>query len=255
MTPRLLLGDCLERMSEIEDGSIDLVLSDPPYQLTACAWDSMIPLEPMWAHLKRVTKPNAAIVMTASQPFTTTLIASNMKMFKYCWVWKKILATGFSHSKNMPLKDYEDIVVFSKAPIGHAALLGSQRMNYNPQGIFGCERKNKRASKGFNGAMERKSQTNEYISVVSGFPKMVIEFSNVIFKKTTHPTQKPVALMAYLIRTYTNAGDTVLDFCCGSGTTGVACEYWDRRFIGIERDPEYFAIAENRIKDAAHRLC
>jgi len=247
--PWLMQGDCIEKMKEIPDGLVDMVLTDPPYGTTACKWDSIIPLEPMWEQLKRITKPNGAIVMTASQPFTTALIASNMGMFKYCWVWKKSKPTGFSHSKNMPLKDFEDIVVFSIGSIGHEKLLGKKRMAYNPQGVTSCNRVVKRNKKGFDGSMERKSQVNEYVGTLTGFPKMVIDFNNVISNKTSHPTQKPVALMEYLIKTYTNESEIVLDFTMGSGTTGVACKNLDRKFIGIERDETYFKLASDRINE------
>jgi len=249
-TEQLHQGDCLEVMKEIPDNSVDMVLTDPPYGTTACSWDSVIPLEPMWKQLKRITKPNGAIAMTASQPFTTILISSNMGMFKYCWVWKKAKPTGFSHSKNMPLKDFEEVVIFSSGSIGHSTILGDRRMEYNPQGTTKCNRRIKRNKRGFDGAMERDGQVNEYTGTLTGFPKMVIEFNNVIANKTTHPTQKPVPLMEYLIKTYTKVGETVLDFTMGSGTTGVACVNLNRNFIGIELDEKYFKIAQKRIKNS-----
>ena len=244
----LMQGDCLELMKDIPDGSVDMILADLPYGTTAIKWDVVIPFERLWEQYERVIKDNGAIVLTASQPFTTKLINSNMELFKYNWVWKKAKPTGFSHSKNMPLKDYEDIVVFSKGSIGHAHLI-KNRMEYNPQGVYEVSRKIKRNTKGFSGTMERKSQTNEYTGKLSGFPKMVIEFSNVI-QGTVHPTQKPVALFEYLIKTYTNEGDTVLDNVMGSGTTGVACKNLNRNFIGMELDKEYFEIAKKRIAEA-----
>lgn len=243
----LMQGDCLELMKGVPDKSVDMILCDLPYGTTACKWDAIIPFEPLWEQYERVIKDNGAIVLTASQPFTTKLINSNMKLFKYNWVWKKAKPTGFSHSKNMPLKDYEDIVVFSKGSIGHAHLI-KNRMEYNPQGVYEVSRKIKRNTKGFSGTMERKSQTNEYTGKLSGFPKMVIEFSNVI-QGTVHPTQKPVALFEYLIKTYTNEGETVLDNTMGSGTTGVACKNLNRNFIGMELDETYFNVAKDRIEN------
>ena len=243
----LMQGDCLELMKDIPDGSVDMILADLPYGTTAIKWDVVIPFERLWEQYERVIKDNGAIVLTASQPFTTKLINSNIELFKYNWVWKKAKPTGFSHSKNMPLKDYEDIVVFSKGSIGHAHLI-KNRMEYNPQGVYEVSRKIKRNTKGFSGTMERKSQTNEYTGKLSGFPKMVIEFSNVI-QGTVHPTQKPVALFEYLIKTYTNEGDTVLDNVMGSGTTGVACKNLNRNFIGMELDENYFNIAKKRITE------
>ena len=246
---KIYLGDCLAVMRDIPDGSVDAIITDPPYGTTACKWDSVIPFEPMWEQLKRIIKPKGAIVLFGSEPFSSALRMSNIKNYKYDWVWKKTKPTGFSHSKNMPLKDFELISVFSLGSIGHKHLL-KNRMEYNPQGVFECERKIKRNKKGFEGSMERKSQTNEYIGELSGFPKMVLEFNNVIANKTGHPTQKPVALLEYLIHTYTNEGETVLDFTIGSGTTAIAAINTGRNFIGIEKDQSYFDIASKRIKDA-----
>ena len=240
-------GDCLDLMRQIPDGSVDMVLCDLPYGTTACSWDSIIPFEALWREYKRVIKRNAAIVLTASQPFTTALIASNYEMFKYCWVWKKAKPTGFSHSKNMPLKDYEDVCVFSNGSIAHANL-SENRMVYNPQGVFEVERKITRNKKGFDGTMERASQVNEYVGKLSGFPKMVQEFNNVLVG-TIHPTQKPVALFEYLIKTYTNHGETVLDNCSGSGTTAVAAINTGRRFICIEKDLGYYLASCGRVHD------
>ena len=239
-------GDCLELMKDIPDGSVDMILADLPYETTALSWDTIIPFEPLWEQYERIIKDNGAIVLTASQPFTTKLIHSKIELYKYNWVWKKAKPTGFSHSKNMPLKDYEDIVVFSKGSIGHAHLI-KNRMEYNPQGVYEVSRKIKRSTKGFSGTMERKSQSNEYTGKLSGFPKMVIEFSNVI-QGTVHPTQKPVALLEYLIKTYTNENETVLDNVMGSGSTGVACINTNRNFIGFELDETYFNIAKERLQ-------
>ena len=246
MENKVIQGDCLEVMKDIPDKSIDMILCDLPYGTTACKWDTIIPFEPLWEQYKRIIKDNGAIVLTASQPFTSALVMSNIKMFKYEWIWKKTKPTGFSHSKNMPLKDYEGILVFSKGSINHKKLT-KNRMNYFPQGVFSCTRKIKRNKKGFDGTMERKSQSNEYFGELSGFPKMIIEFNNVIKNKTSHPTQKPVALFEYLIKTYTNEGDLVLDNCAGSGTTGVACKNLNRNFILIEKEPEYIDIINKRL--------
>jgi len=206
-----------------------MVLTDPPYGTTQCKWDSVIPLEPMWEQLKRVIKPNGAIVMTASQPFTSALIASNMKMFKYCWVWEKSLKIGFQNANRRPLKNHEDIAVFGGK-------------TYNPEGLKTCGKTNKRGSVGgFSSAVK----TQEYTQKYTNYPCSILKVPSQ--GKTVHPTQKPVALMEYLIKTYTNESDTVLDFTMGSGTTGVACKNLNRNFIGIELDPEYFKIAEARI--------
>jgi site-specific DNA-methyltransferase (adenine-specific) len=243
-------GDCLELMADIPDGSVDMVLADPPYGTTACKWDSIIPLEPMWEHLRRIIKPNGAIVMTASQPFTTTLIASNMKMFKYCWVWIKNRPTGAQHARNKPMSKYEDIAVFSRGSMGHKSLLGACRMQYNPQSVVDTGKTKVVKEKGFHGRHigKRPNQVGRKYRVYTGFPSNVLYFAKE--ESHFHPTQKPVALMEYMIRTYTNPGELVLDFVMGSGTTGVACVNTGRKFIGIELDKNYYEIACKRINDA-----
>ena len=232
----LMLGDCLERMKEIPDGSVDLILTDPPYGTTACKWDSVIPFEPMWEQLKRVIKPSGAIVLFGSQPFTSVLVSSNLKMFKYCWVWEKGKGTGFLNAKKQPIRCLEDVTVFyGKQP------------SYNPQGLvegnFNNGRKSKETTKK---ESTYGKQRNSGPSKFTGYPRQLIKFSGV--HKPIHPTQKPVALMEYLIKTYTNDGETVLDFTMGSGTTGVACKNLNRNFIGIEKDDKYFDISVKRIR-------
>lgn len=236
----LMQGDCLEKMKEIESGSVDMVLTDPPYGTTACKWDSIIPLEPMWEQLKRIIKPNGAIVMTASQPFTTTLIASNMKMFKYEWIWEKPIGTNFFNAKHQPLKVHENIVVFSKMASSYSKK-GS--MNYSPQKIKG---KYYNCVQGDSAHKYHQEMGGHVSKSDERFPKSVIK-NNV--ERGLHPTQKPVALMEYLIKTYTNEGETVLDFTMGSGTTGVAAKKLNRSFIGIELDEGYFQIAKDRIEN------
>ena len=233
---RLIHGDCLEKMAEIEDGSIDMVLTDPPYGTTACKWDSIIPLEPMWEHLKRVIKPNGAIVMTASQPFTTTLIASNMKMFKYCWVWQKQQGTNPMLAKKQPLKVHEDVCLFYQKQPAYIP----QMTEGTPYSGFSSENATTGEIMGKSKSIHRHNPTGER------YPITVQKF-NTERKRGGHPTQKPVALMEYLIKTYTNEGETVLDFTMGSGTTGVACKNLNRSFIGIEKDAEYFQLASDRI--------
>ena len=246
----LMLGDCLERMKDIPDGSVDMVLSDPPYGTTACKWDSIIPLEPMWEQLKRVIKPNGAIVMTASQPFTTTLISSNLKMFKYCWYWEKSKASNFPHAPNMPLKIFEDVVVFSMGVVGHLSQAGVNRVPYNPQGTREGTTVVKQNQNTSDLKYHRDSQTNHttgYRCKREGYPTTHLKVKS---ENGMHPTQKPVALMEYFIKTYTLEGETVLDFTMGSGTTGVACKNLNRKFIGIEKDEKYFEIAKARIEAA-----
>ena len=233
----LYKGDCLDVMNDIPDGSVDFILTDPPYGTTACKWDSIIPLEPMWEQLKRIIKPNGAIVMTASQPFTTTLIASNMKMFRYSWVWEKEQGVNFQHAKRQPLKIHEDICVF-----------GIESPVYYPQGLIPCNINKSNKFKGGNlGHCGSESKRSEYKQSVTNYPKSIQKFNR---QRGLHPTQKPVVLMEYLIKTYTNEGETVLDFTMGSGTTGVACGNTGRKFIGIELDRDYYHIARKRIAEA-----
>lgn len=237
-------GDCLELMKDIPDGSVDMVLADPPYGITACKWDSIISLEPMWEHLKRVIKPNGAIVMTASQPFTTMLIASNMKMFRYCWYWNKVLPRGHLNAKKMPLRVIEDIPVFYLKP-----------PTYNPQKTKGHKRKvarTKYVKEGGEQVYGGEVRDTLYDSD-ERYPNGLITISSANQQNRVHPTQKPVALMEYLIKTYTNPGELVLDFAMGSGTTGVACVNTGRRFIGIELNKKYYEIACKRINEALRR--
>ena len=237
MSIDLMQGDCLELMKTIPDGSVDMVLTDPPYGTTACKWDTIIPLEPMWGQLKRITKKNGAIVMTASQPFTSVLVTSNLKMFKYCWVWNKKRPSNPMLAKKQCLKVHEDVCVFYES-------FGT----YNPQGVFETDGKPRG---GVNPSSTElgfgKSIKAPYKQTRSGYPKSILEFGTNN-TKNAHPTQKPVALMEYLIKTYTNEGDAVLDFTMGSGTTGVAAKNLGRSFIGIELDPTYFQIAKERIE-------
>ena len=237
----LFQGDCLELMKQIPDGSVDLVLCDLPYGTTACKWDTVIPFEPLWAQYRRVAKRNAAIVLTASQPFTTALIASNFKDFRYCWVWDKVNRyTGAMNANRMPMKRHEDIAVFYSA-----------QPAYNKQWRDGRPYSVRRT--GGHGAHVGDAYPEARIGVNDGKHNpcsiLPIKADNKL-EHGLHPTQKPVALMEYLIKTYTNPGDTVLDNCMGSGTTGVACMNTGRKFIGMEQDAKYFEIAQKRIHDS-----
>lgn len=238
----LMKGDCLERMKEIESGSVDLILTDPPYGTTACKWDSVIPLERMWAELKRVIKPNGAIVLFGAQPFTSKLVCSNIEWFKYDWIWRKPKGTGHLNAKKQPMRDKEDIIVFyAKQP------------TYNPQ--FGTGKPYK--DKAGKDHASKSSMTESYGGYTNfrndnegkRYPKQVLEFG-VVERGSIHPTQKPVALLEYLIRTYTNEGETVLDFTAGSFTTGVACVNLNRKGIMIEKDPHYFKVGSERVERA-----
>ena len=222
----LMQGDCLERMSEIPDGSVDMVLTDPPYGTTQCRWDSVIPFEPMWEQLKRVTKKNGAVVLFGSEPFSSFLRCSNIEAYKYDWVWQK-RPVNFLNAKKQPLRKTERISVFGGT-------------TYNPQGLIAKTRVNKRSNSTETNGQHGLSNVSEF----TNYPTDVLE---VVGERGLHPTQKPVALMEYLIETYTNEGETVLDFTMGSGTTGVAAKSLNRSFIGIEMDEAYFKIAKGRI--------
>lgn len=248
----LYKGDTLEVMSKFADRSVDMILCDLPYGTTACKWDTVIPFEPLWEQYKRIIKPNGAIVLFGSQPFTSVLGASCIERLKYSWVWEKARPTNFLHAKRMPLKGFEDILVFYSTP-----------PTYNAQDLIKCDRKvrntgtksrvggvklNKDIS--FTGHMGPKEGGFDeiYQQEYTNFPRGILKYSQDA--ASTHPTQKPVALCEYLIKTYTNESALVLDNTMGSGTTGVACMHTKRYFTGIERDDKYFAIAEQRI-DAA----
>lgn len=268
MEVKLILGDCLEKMKDIPDGSVDLVLTDPPYGTTACKWDTVIPFEPMWEQLKRVTKKSGAIVLFGSHPFTSALVMSNPKIFKYSWVWDKKKPSNFPLAKIQPMKYHEDIVVFSFGTAPYYPIM------VPVEGRKARKGKNDGASV-FNRGLERPDYLNKVYT--DKYPSSILEVSNADQTKRYHPTQKPVALMEYLIKTYTNElksiseccekcksgytgsplpdlcavcpchRETVLDFTMGSGTTGVACKNLNRNFIGIELDETYFEIAKNRI--------
>jgi site-specific DNA-methyltransferase (adenine-specific) len=241
-------GDCLEVMPEISTGSVDMVLCDLPYGTTACKWDSVIPFEPLWREYRRIPKQNAAIVLTASQPFTSVLVMSNPKMFRVEWIWEKNRGSNFAATKYGPMKEHESVLVF-----------GDGSGKYNPIYEDGAEGGKNRAHYVIAPSNTGKRQAmGGFVSTITSnidpgkrVPRSIQKFNTEV---GLHPTQKPVALMEYLIKTYTNEGDTVLDNCMGSGTTGVACMRTGRNFIGIERDPQYFAIAQERINSAVPPL-
>jgi len=238
---KLLQGDCLEVMKDIEDESIDMILCDPPYGATACRWDSIIPLEPMWEQLNRVIKPNGAIVLFGSEPFSSALRMSNIKNYKYDWVWDKHIPAGMGYAKYRPMQQTECISVFTKN--GDKTIYNKQMVKRDKPIKAGGNNISTNVYSGFKdiGKKEYK-KTYDYKN-----PVTLIKF-NKIRQGSIHPTQKPVALFEYLIKTYTNEGDTVLDNCMGSGTTGVACKNLSRDFVGIELDEHYFEIAKARIE-------
>ena len=243
---QLLNGDCLQLMKQIPNKSIDMILCDLPYGTTACKWDSVIPFEPLWEQYKRIIKDNGAICLFGSEPFSTELRHSNLKMYKYDWIWLKNTVDGFMNARCRPLKKTENILVFSKKQ----ARAGGDNMKYYPQNLIAVNRKiTERKRINDEHVFERRSRVGkQYTQQYTNYPINILKYSRE--PKSIHPTQKPVALLEYLIKTYTNEGDVVLDNCMGSGSTGVACVNTGREFIGIELDENYYNIAKNRISQA-----
>jgi len=239
----ILLGDCLELMKDIPNGSIDMILADLPYGTTQCKWDSIIDLPKLWEQYERIIKPNGAIVLTAAQPFTSILVMSNLKLFKYDWVWKKPKGTGHLNAKKQPMRDKEDVLVFYK-----------NQCTYNPQWTWGepyTNLKSGKTAKPSTAEVSGKYMNGaEYRNGSDGrrYPKQVQEFG-VVERGTIHPTEKPVDLFRYFIRTYTNEGELVLDNTAGSGTTAIACLEENRQFIVMEQDLNYFEKIKKRVGD------
>jgi len=262
---KLYQGDCLVEMNKIADGSVDLILCDLPYGTTdrkgikdkgdnrLLSWDTVIPLDKLWEQYRRVLKERGAVVLTADQPFTSQLILSNLDWFKYEWIWKKKKTTGFLLANYRPMKETEDVVVFSPAGAAAASRHGGN-MTYNPQGLIEKKVKKKNSAKRLGkflhnpehmGKGNKLLHETEYEQKYTNYPSEIIEFG--LDKDSIHPTQKPVALMDYLIKTYSNENEVVLDNCMGSGTTGVSAVKCNRKFIGIEKDENYFNLASDRI--------
>lgn len=236
---RLIKGDCLDVMNGIPSASIDMILCDLPYGTTQNRWDTVIPLGPLWAQYERLIKPDGVIVLTATQPFSSVLVSSNFRLFKYEWIWRKSRVTGVLNAKRQPLRQHESVMVFYKT-----------QPTYNPQGVNQCLKRTGTgvSRKGYSSSNYnsiRQTDDGTYMQNQTGYPRSVIDIPSEM--GGIHPTQKPVALFEYLIRTYTNEGDTVLDNCAGSGTTGVACINTRRSFILIEKDESYFDAMVKRI--------
>lgn len=256
MSTQLLQGDCLELMKDIPDESIDMILCDLPYGTSASSWDKQLPIDRLWAEYKRIIKPNRVICLFAQQPFTSSLIMSNLKLWKYNWIWEKDNGTNFMNSHYCPLKITEDICIFGTGATSYVK--NGENLIYNPQFtegkpysiISGNQKSNSAVVRGGKGGRE---DVGGYKTESDGnrYPKNLIKFNRD--KVKLHPTQKPVALLEYLIKTYTNEGDTVLDNCMGSGSTGVACKNLNRNFIGIELDENYFNIAKDRIENHIYK--
>ena len=241
----LRLGDCLELMKAIPDGSIDAIITDPPYGTTACKWDSVIPFDLMWEQLSRVIKPLKAIALFGSEPFATTMRASNIKNYKYDWYWNKKFGGNFVQAKRMPLKSVECVSVFC---------YGDKMPTYYPQ-MVKREKPIKQGGVKTSKAIPVKNNKETHTKRVytHKYPVTELDFKKEL-GRTSHPTQKPVPLMEYLIKTYTNEGETVLDFTMGSGTTAIACLNTNRNFIGMELDEGYFNIAKQRVEDRRKEL-
>lgn len=237
---KLYQGDCLEVMDGLISLGVkfDAIITDPPYGTTACKWDSIIPLDEMWKRLNKLIKSNGAIVLFGSMPFTSTLVNSNIKGYKHHWIWKKNRGTGFQVAKYRPMMQHEDIITFT---------CKGERVNYYPQMIKLEKPKKYNLAKSSNGTNPLANFNKGSYTTDSKYPTNIIEFKKV--NKPIHPTQKPVALLEYLIKTYTNEGDLILDFTMGSGSTGVACLNTNRKFIGIELDEKYFNIARERLEN------
>lgn len=244
---KLMQGDCLELMKDIPDGSVDMILCDLPYGTSACKWDTVIPFADLWKAYERIIKDNGAVVLFGSEPFSSAARMSNLRLYKYDWKWEKPYGANFLNIKYQPAKVHEDIMVFSKKASSYSR---KGNMTYYPQMESGkpyCFKSGRHES--YNATATVRTPIKQVVSTSDGsrYPRSIIKFKHD--KEKLHPTQKPVELCEYLIKTYTNKGDTVLDNCMGSGTTGVACVNTGRQFIGIELDEIYFEIAKRRVKE------
>lgn len=253
MNIKLYRGDCLIEMGKILDHSIDMILCDLPYGTTACKWDVVIPFEPLWEHYWRVLKPNGAVVLFGSQPFTSILVNSQIKYFKYEWIWSKNIGSNFASVKYQPMKEHENILVFSKGKTSYNPIM--QPRAKSAQDRFKYELTQYRGNKrDFIGGLQDNNSIRQW-NPDERNPSSIQHFDVVErYKGTLHPTQKPAALLEYLIKTYTNPGEIVLDNCMGSGSTGIACINLDRNFIGIEKDEKYFKIAHKRIRETVNNI-
>lgn len=240
-TTTLLHGDCLKLMFDIPDKSVDMVCCDMPYGTTACKWDAILPFEQLWGHYKRVVKDTGTIVLNAGQPFTSALVMSNPRMFKHEWIWIKNRGSNFANTVREPMKEHESVLVFSNGKWTYNKQMQERTGGGASRANYGFDREAPERTEVFNDFSYKRPGKLQKLRVPSSWQKFNTEVG-------LHPTQKPVALMEYLIKTYTNRGDTVLDNCMGSGTTGVACKNLGRNFIGIELMQEYFDIAQERIR-------
>ena len=249
-------GDCLDLMKYIPSNSIDMILCDLPYGTTACKWDTIIPFEPLWEQYKRIIKDNGAIVLTASQPFTSALVMSNPDMFKYSWIYKKRCASNFAQAKYAPMKEHEDVLIFARGRVNYYPIKEERQGSGKERAKYAYSDKSRHASGDFVGNIKGDyDKENDSGNDEMRYPSSVQEFNNrASGDRGFHPTQKPVALFEYLIKTYTSVGDTILDNCIGSGTTAVAAINTGRNFIGIEMDAGYCEVANKRIAEARQNI-
>lgn len=240
---QILKGDCLELMKGIPKGSVDMILCDLPYGTTACKWDNVIPFEPLWQQYERVIKYNGAIVLFGAEPFSSYLRLSNIKLFKYDWIWDKIKGTGFLNAKKQPMRNHEIISVFYK-----------KQCTYNYQKTTGHPNKKTFRSKNLQTDVYGEMNKDYNYESTERYPRSILDFSTDTQNSSLHPTQKPIALFEYLIKTYTNEGETVLDNCAGSFTTAIACLNTNRNYICMEQDDTYFNIGKDRIEKHVKKL-
>lgn len=240
-------GDCLELLKNVADGCVDLILADQPYGKTACEWDAVIDQDKLWPELTRVIKPNGVIALFGSEPFSTKMKMHALDIFKYDLYWLKNTSANFTHAKNMPLNNVETVSIFSKAPIGHKSLLGDKRMTYNPQGIVPCNKVCNGKSKHRAIMTSRPSHKESYVQEFTNYPDVRLVFDVIPQQDKAHPSEKPIALLEHLIKTYTNKNGMVLDFCMGSGSTAIAALKCDRSFMGFELDEHYYGVCCDRI--------
>lgn len=230
--------DCLNGMNQLEDKSVDMVLCDLPYGTTQCEWDTVIPFKPLWDQYKRIVKENGAIVLFGAEPFSSQLRLSNLENFKYDWIWDKVKGTGFLNAKRQPMRNHEIISVFYR-----------KQCTYKPQKTYGHELKKSYRKKELQTSVYGEMKNHYFYESTERYPRSIIDFSTDTQNSSVHPTQKPVALCEYLIRTYTDEGELVLDNCMGSGTTAIACLQSGRKYIGFEKDKGFYDLAQQRIRE------
>lgn len=244
---RIYNMDCIEGMKMLADNSIDCIIADPPYNVTEAEWDKAIPMDELWSQLKRIRKPSAPILLFGIEPFSTKVRMSNLSEYRYDLIWEKSRPTGFIHAKNMPLRKHENISVFCQYGIGHASRMNGKRMPYYPQGIKPRAKAYKNNDRKSNVILAMRGERKQEYQGYTNYPSSILRFRSE--GKCLHPTQKPLSLIEYLIKTYTREGDCVLDFCMGSGTTAIACQKTGRNYIGFESNEEIYKKAEKRIKE------